>query len=530
MRQTIINPILKGFNPDPSMINVDGIYYIATSTFEWFGGVQIHSSNDLINWKLETRALQTTALLDLKGCPDSCGVWAPNLTYHDGLFYLLYSNVKMFDGRWKDLKNYLTTATSIFGPWSDPVFINSSGFDASLFHDDDGRAYVVNMLVDHRNSKFFGGIILQEYSYTEKKLLGDVHHIFQGSEIGITEGPNIYKHDGYYYLITAEGGTEYGHAVSMARSRHLLGPYELHPHNPILTSANNPSAKLQKAGHASIVEANDGSWIMSCLVARPLSERGRCTLGRETALQPVEWREDGWLYLKSDSNMPCDSFQIETNAQLLNDTDEVVYTFKDSLPLAFQTLRVPANDSWISFQKKDGWLALKGRESLCSISEQSLVARRVDAFDIEVEVELCFNPDNFQQMAGLVCYYNTQHWHYLYLSFNEENGQVAINVMTNDYNHYSDAFINPLPLQCKELNLKAIINKDKLHFEYKTSDGKWTVVGGILDFSILSDDYVCQKAEYKAAFTGAFIGVCSQDLSGLGKWAYFRNFKYKKIN
>ena len=174
----ITNPILTGFNPDPSICRVGDDFYIATSTFDWFPGVQIHHSRDLVHWHLLTRPLTRVSQLNMKGNPDSCGVWAPNLTYKDGMFYLVYTDVKRFDGRWKDTHNYLVTATEIDGEWSDPIYLNSSGFDPSLFHDEDGRAWVPNLLVDHRKGKFFGGIVLQEYSYRERRLIGEVYYIF----------------------------------------------------------------------------------------------------------------------------------------------------------------------------------------------------------------------------------------------------------------------------------------------------------------------------------------------------------------
>ncbi len=524
---TIQNPILKGFNPDPSICRVGEDYYIATSTFEWFPGVQIHHSRDMVNWRLVGRALNNIELLDMRGCPDSCGVWAPNLSYHDGLFYLVYSNVKRFDGRWKDLNNYLTTSPTIDGEWSAPIYLNSGGFDASIFHDDDNRTWILNMLVDHRNGKFFGGITIQEYSPEQKCLIGEIRHIFEGSKLGITEGPNLYKRNGWYYLITAEGGTEYGHAATMARSRSIFGPYELHPSNPVITSANSPQATLQKAGHASIVEGPGGEWYLTHLVGRPLTERGRCTLGRETAIQPVEWREDGWLYLKGGGNTPLDSFEIESDAKITTPQKETLYSFdSETLPIDFQTLRTPADESWLSLTRRKGYLALRGRESLCSTHEQSMVARRVDSFEAVAEVELEFEPKSFQHVAGLVCYYNTAHFHYLYVSYDHEHNCSAINVITQDEGNFTDAFTSPLPLKGNSVRLRATINRDKLQFAYCEAGEEWHEIGGELDYSILSDDYVCQKSYYNAAFTGSFVGICCQDHSQHKEWAYFKNFNY----
>ena len=167
----IRNPILKGFNPDPSICRVGDDYYIATSTFEWFPGVQIHHSRDLVNWRLVKRPLERASQLDMRGNPDSCGVWAPCLSHADGLFWLIYTDVKRLDGNFKDAHNYLVTAPAIAGPWSDPIYLNSSGFDPSLFHDDDGRKWLLNKQWKHATDSVggrprgtaFDGILAQEY-------------------------------------------------------------------------------------------------------------------------------------------------------------------------------------------------------------------------------------------------------------------------------------------------------------------------------------------------------------------------------
>src|SRR5579871_3322840 len=207
-RVNITNPIVPGFNPDPSIVRVGDDYYIATSTFEWYPGVQIHHSKDLVHWRLLTRPLNRPSQLNMLGDPDSCGIWAPCLTYADGLFWLIYTDVKRY-GRTsqagasgaslRDTHNYLVTSPQIDGAWSDPVYLNSSGFDPSLFHDDEGRKYLVNMRWDHRpGCNRFSGIVLQEYSPDEQRLIGPVQLIFQGTPLGFTAGPHLYKRNGYY--------------------------------------------------------------------------------------------------------------------------------------------------------------------------------------------------------------------------------------------------------------------------------------------------------------------------------------------
>ncbi len=202
-------------------------YYIATSTFEWFPGVRIHHSRDLVHWRQMPPPLRRPTQLNMIGDPDSCGVWAPCLSHDGEQFYLIYTDVKRY-GRTstggaagaslRDFHNYMVTSKTIEGEWSDPVLLNSSGFDPSLFHDDDGRKWLVNMLWDHRpGHNRFAGIVAQEFSPKDRKLIGERVNIFKGTALGLTEGPHIYKRNGTYYLLTAEGGTGFGHAVTFAR-------------------------------------------------------------------------------------------------------------------------------------------------------------------------------------------------------------------------------------------------------------------------------------------------------------------------
>lgn len=219
MSEIIRNPVLPGFHPDPSILRVGDDYYLATSTFEWWPGVPIYHSRDFVHWRLLTHALSRRSQLDLRGVPDSGGVWAPSLSYADGCFWLVYSIVRNTGaGRpFKDLHNFLVTAPRIDGPWSDPVCLNATGFDASLFHDDDGRKWLVQMQWDFRPDRpRFGGIVLQEFDPADGRLCGEVRTILTKNRL--IEGPNLYKKAGRYYLMLAEGGTSWSHGIAMTRS------------------------------------------------------------------------------------------------------------------------------------------------------------------------------------------------------------------------------------------------------------------------------------------------------------------------
>jgi len=550
--KTISNPILKGFNPDPSIIRVKDDYYIATSTFEWFPGVQIHHSKDLINWSLLTHPLDRISQLDMKGVADSCGVWAPCLTHVDDVFYLVYTNVKNFNGDWKDTPNFVVTATDINGPWSEPTFINSSGFDPSIFHDDDGKSYFMSMIVDHRNSKFFGGIIIQELDRTTKKLIGKVHHIFSGSEHGLTEGPHIYKKNDYYYLLTAEGGTSYDHCVSLARSTSIFGPYEIHPNNPVITSKNTPSNYLQKTGHADLVETQNGEWYMVFLTSRPLTEKGRCITGRETGIEKVEWRDDNWLYLapnkkgNEEGNTPSEYANnvarqhVEAPAlpeHTFQPTPERISFDSPIIDKNFQSLRIPMTSDWVNQTDKQGYLRLYGRESLSSCFEQSMIARRVQDHHTITSTCIEFSPENFQQMAGLVCYYNTTHYHYLFITGDDADAysdKKFINIVSCDDNKSTYPLKVPIDVSgIERIFLKADFNGASIQFYYaittEINTPKWIPIGPELDGSILSDDYVVHiERGYSPCFTGAFIGLACQDLSGQKLHADFDYFNYQE--
>ena len=536
---TIQNPILRGFNPDPSIVRVGDDYYIATSTFEWFPGVQIHHSRDLVHWRLLARPLNRASQLNMLGDPDSCGVWAPCLTYADGLFWLIYTDVKRY-GRTtvggasgaslRDFHNYLVTSPRIDGEWSDPVYLNSSGFDPSLFHDEDGRKYFVNQLWDHRpGNNRFAGIVLQEYSVKEQKLIGERVNIFKGTPLGFTEGPHIYKRNGWYYLLTAEGGTGWGHAVTLARSLKLTGPYELHPDAYILSARNRPDCELQRTGHADLVETQDGETYMVYLCGRPLRNRGRCTLGRETAIQKMVWGKDDWLRTLDGQGIPT----METPAPKLPEHEFPPASIREDfdstqLPIDFQWLRTPHHQEIFSLTARPGFLRLFGRETTGSLFRQSLVARRQQSHCYSAATVVEFEPEHFQQSAGLVCYYSSAKFHHLYLSHDESVGKHLRVMSCSPDSPQTDSFTPPIAIPAgKPVHLRVEIDYERLHFAFRVEgvDNEWHWLPQQFDASILSDE-AC--APGTPNFTGAFVGMACQDMSGAARPADFDFFEYKE--
>lgn len=525
MSKYIYNPILPGFNPDPSIVRVNDDYYIATSTFEWFPGVQIHHSKDLANWELVTRPLIRLSQIDMAGNPDSGGVWAPCISYNKGIFYLVYTNVRSHKNIWRDMHNYLVTTRDIRGNWSDPIYLNSAGHDPSLFHDEDGREWILNVEWEYIDGKNISGIVIQEYSNEKKTLIGQKYNIFKGTAVGSTEGPHLYMRNGYYYLLTAEGGTWYNHCITVARSRCILGPYEIHPENPILTSRDDESLELQKAGHGDLVETQDGEWYIVHLCGRPITPYRRCVMGRETAIQKVVWKDDDWIYLSNSNSKPSIKVESPHLAEFKIPEIMVKDEFeKDELDINFQTLRVPLGENALSLKERKGFLRLKGHESLSSLHFQSLVARRQQSFCYMAETVLEFDPGSTRHMAGLVVYYNTDNYYYLCVSFNTDTGK-NLRVIVCNRSKLVELTGEGISIEgAGRVGLRIEVNKEKGQFYYSLDEIIWIEIGNQLDMSKLSDDFIEGKA-----FTGTFIGMCCQDMSGDGIYADFDYFKYKEV-
>jgi len=249
----ITNPVLRGFNPDPSEVRNGDDYYVAVSTFEWLPGIPIYHSKDLQNWELYTHVLTETNAPDLKKLPSAKGIWAPCLTYSeaDNRFFVVYGVMNSMNARYFDVDNYIISAENINGPWSEPVYLHSSGFDASLLNDDDDKKYIVSLEWENRDGYEKPGFIsVAEYDSHTQKMIGYPQKIWTGgTNRGCIEAPHLTKKNGYYYLMCAEGGTGYGHSVTMARSKNVFGPYEGDPKNPIVTSSPGDFNERKDSDH-----------------------------------------------------------------------------------------------------------------------------------------------------------------------------------------------------------------------------------------------------------------------------------------
>ena len=394
---------------------------------------------------------------------------------------------------------------------------------------------------DFRKDKYrFAGIVVQEYDPKTQKLVGPMTQILEKDRI-LTEGPNLYKNSGWYYLMLAEGGTGWNHGIAMARSRNILGPYELDPQPCVLSSRDDATLELQKAGHGEIVETPAGEWYLAHLASRPLKTAmvensgspdkteaaqvhagHRCVLGRETCLQRVEWR-DGWLRLATGGYHPQAvlplpkgrAFHPWPESSTRDDFDAT------KLDVRWSSLRQPVDERWLSLSERPGWLRLRGGDSPFSLFRQSLIARRVQHFRFTAETRLEFSPTHYTQMAGLICYYDTRQHYYLRVTHDDKAGKV-LGIILTDAGAYDELVESQIAINdWPQVFLRAEVEQERLQFSGSPDGMAWQKVGPVLDFSKLSDDY-----GNALRFTGAMVGLCAQDVGGTFAVADFDYFDY----
>ncbi len=551
----IRNPVLPGSHPDPSLLRVGQDFYVGTSTFEWYPGVRLHTSRDLAHWTPLGGALGSRVLLDLTGCPDSGGVWAPNLSHTNGLFHLLYSNVSTYTGGFTDCPNYLVTAPSIRGPWSEPVLLHSRGFDASLFHEGPD-SWLLNIVHDWRPGRGgSAGLEATRYDRTARRLVGGPVPIALPAQTDWIEGPNLYRRGSWYYLLTADGGTGYLHQVTVSRSRSLAGPYERDPYGPLLSARDHPELPLQKAGHGSLVRTPSGQWFLAYLAARPVGTRGPCVLGRETALAPVTWTGDGWprtrtglpqLQVPGPDTASGQSYvspkagpdgqeagpdgreeERDGNGRRQPEGDQDDFELSELGP-HWSTLRRPAAPDWLSLAERRSHLRVHGGRSPQSLVAPSLVARRVTAAHCSFEAAMEYRPAGLQHLAGITAYYNTRNWTYMYVTA-DDDGRAVARLAACDQGRTAVDTTHQVALgDAARLRLGLDLDGPALRFRLDTGTG-WRPFGPSLDATVLSDEHAMEfdgDQIRSLGFTGTFVGMWVWDLNGHGHHADFDHATY----
>jgi len=396
------NPIIPGFHPDPSLVRVGEDYYLVTSTFEFFPGVPVHHSRDLVHWELIGNVLTRDSQLPLAGVRPSGGIFAPTIRYHDGTYYMITTNVTGGG-------NFFVTATDPAGPWSEPVWIREQGgIDSSLFFDEGGTVYLTST-GGAPGTSGPSGIYQSTIDLETGKLLSPPRHIWTGTGGRYPEGPHLYRIGGRYYLMISEGGTEYGHMVTIARSDSPWGPFEPCPRNPILTHRNTRmDVPLQGTGHAELFEDHEGRWWMVFLGFRPVGGGYWHHLGRETNLAPVTWSDDGWPIVGGGEPIPLD-VKVEGLPAHPFPAAPVRDDFDRPLGPEWNYLRNPARESYETGEHS-GWLSLHGTATtLGENASPTFVGRRQQHLTCRIATRLDFSPAREGEEAGLVMYRHPEH-------------------------------------------------------------------------------------------------------------------------
>ena len=480
--KTFQNPILPGFYPDPSICRVGDDYYLVTSSFEYFPGLPIFHSRDLIHWHQIGHVLDRPSQLDLDGIRPSGGLYAPTIRHWNGKFYVANTLV---DGR-KKSGNFIVTADRPEGPWSELYWLaDADGFDPSLFFDEDGRAwYSGNRLNEQGHYTGHTEVFLRELDLGKMELTGSEYVLWDGAVKGVVwaEAAHIYKVNGYYYLLIAEGGTAHHHAVAIARSKSILGPYEANPGNPILTHRHlGLDYPIVGTGHADFVETPTGEWWMVLLAMRPYGGYFY-NLGRETFLAPVRWEEDGWPIVSPGIGRVEFYFPVPNLTERIWPGVPARDNF-DNYELAphWNFLRGPG-DKFCSLIERPGYLRLHLHpQQLSEPTNPSFVGRRQQHIHFSVQVALEFSPQNELECAGLVLVQNNNfHFRFVVTKSPEpilrlikrENGQECI--------------LAEKSFGAERVYLKVEAHEQAYHLYAAEEPDNWQVVAQNVDGRILS--------------------------------------------
>ncbi|WP_028610053.1 glycoside hydrolase family 43 protein [Paenibacillus harenae] len=393
------NPVISGFHPDPSVCRSGDDFYLVTSSFEYYPGVPLFHSKDLVNWTQLGHVLTRPGQLDLSRAPSSGGIFAPTIRENKGTFYMVTTNVSAGG-------NFYVFTDDPRGEWSDPIFVDHPGIDPDLFFDEDGTVYFTSS----SNGAKGPGIYQSRIDVKTGKRVSDVTFLWTGTGGQYPEAPHLYRIGAWYYLLIAEGGTEYGHMVTVARSELPDGPFESCPRNPILTHRSR-RMPIHATGHADLVQAPDGGWWAVFLGIRPVGYPNRHHLGRETFLAPVIWTEDGWPVIGENGTvselMPSGTLPLQpAAAQPVKDdfTSPALATY-------WNMMRTSSPELW-SLGEKESCLTLRGNETtLNECGAPAFVGRRQQHFVCDVSAHMTFAPQRDGEEAGIAVYMNDR-FHY----------------------------------------------------------------------------------------------------------------------
>lgn len=481
------NPILSGYHPDPSVCRVGDDYYLVNSSFEFYPGMPIFHSKDLVNWKLIGYGLHRPTQVELPvGLKDSRGIYAVTLRHHEGLFYLITTCVNCKN-------NFYITASNPSGPWSDPIWLNSPGIDPSLFFDDDGKCYYTG----HANISGKAdwpdknGVWIQELDLKQQKLVGKRVQLTHGHATNArwTEGPHLYKINGTYMLLVAEGGTGFHHAVTVFHSDSVFGPYIPEHTNPVMTHRNlGKEYPIHSVGHADLVQTQTGDWWAVMLGKRQIN--GKTYLGRETFLTPVKFEGQTPVFNPGIGKLQDIAKRPDLPWTPVEKTPERDHFTSTILDLNWNFLRTPYTQ-WYTL--KDGKLTIQLRpEVVDSMVNPSMIIRRMEHHTFSASTKLSFTTKNANEAAGLIIYRASTN-HYQFLKYADQ-----IVLRKRVANKTEEIF--RIPYTHKDVVLAVEAKGHELMFTYGENENSMQQMSGKQPFDVISD-------EKTLGFTGPFVGM-----------------------
>ena len=492
MGTVMTNPILKGFYPDPSICSVGEDFYLVNSTFAYFPGVPIFHSRDLVNWTQIGNVIDRENQINLDGIEHSQGIYAPTIRYNNGTYYLITTNIP-HDG------NIILTAKSPEGPWSNPYKIDGAeGIDPSLFFDDDGKAYYIGTRPNRNGVKYNGDwyIWIQEIDLANMKLIGKSYEIWNGAMKNVIwpEGPHLYKKDGYYYLMIAEGGTGPDHCITIARSESIYGEYINNPKNPIITHRHlGEDYEVKNVGHGDLVKTNNGDWYIVMLGSRQYE--GYCNTGRETFLAKVDW-ENGWPVINKGKGILQSSQEISIKEHKKEIKDSCFHFYGDKLDYRFLLLRNPSENLY-SLDDRKGALRLYLKEStIKDLQNPAYISIRQEEDNYLVSTMMEFNPKSEYERAGLAIVQNNLY--NLIYDYSIKDGKKILRVVK--YINGKKELVKEINIDLERVFLKIISRNKKLDFYYSNNGAEYYLLTEEVDSNYLS-------TEFAGGFVGCTIGM-----------------------
>lgn len=502
------NPVLSGFYPDPSVCRVGQDHYLVASSAEYFPGIPIFHSRDLVHWKQIGYCLTRRSQIPLDGVPPSGGIWAPTIRWHNGVFYVASTNVNVGG-------NFIVTATDPAGPWSDPIPVSMDGIDPSLLFDGEKVYFTTNRSAADGTP----GISQAEIDVKTGRLTSEIRFLWQGSGGRIPEAPHLYHIGDWYYLMIAEGGTMFTHMETVARSRSPWGPFESCPHNPILTNIHTQDPEVHCTGHGDLVQDPHGQWWMVHLGIR-IARKYMSHLGRETFLSPVTWDADGWPV--ANGGMPVtvhgsagDGPEFPVPAEPERDDFD-----GETLSLRWNWLRNPQKDDY-RLQMQPGCLSLRAAGTVIEQNTSpSLIAQRQRYFDCMIETTMCFEPLQEGEKAGLIVFITGEFYCFLCKKLVNGVSYLVLERRADDF--FESKVLCPAPQGKVTLRLIA----DRRQYSFFMVDEQ-----GNAEFLAKASARFLACEVVGRCFTGTFTGMYAT-AGGMqsANWAHFDSFTLRKID